>query len=263
VVNVHIAYPLLRFPLRFKKLFGNNVVITEHWSAYHSGFNLPKEGKAKARIAQIFAHGIPVIAVSRALMEDIVRFAGRADFPKHVIPNVVDPDIFYPDAHILGGDAPVFLMVGNWAAIKRPLLILEAFSELLGEFPEAQLRVAGYGTQWEAMTGFVEQRGLESATAFLHASDYETFSVVCAEALCCGTPVIASDVGAIPELLEDGNGVLVKNTSTDWHAALRNLLRNPSHRPRLSISTRAKRHFSPAQVGEQLREVLEISCQAN
>ncbi|MCI5162783.1 MAG: hypothetical protein D3917_12360, partial [Candidatus Electrothrix sp. AX5] len=33
-VNVHIAYPLLRFPKLFKRLFGRQVVITEHWSAY-------------------------------------------------------------------------------------------------------------------------------------------------------------------------------------------------------------------------------------
>src|SRR5204863_4212602 len=60
---------------------------------------------------------------------------------------------------------------------------------------------------------------MRAAHAMVHASDYETYSAVCAEALCCGTPVIASGVGGIPELVGPGEGQLVAtNTAEEWTA---------------------------------------------
>jgi glycosyltransferase involved in cell wall biosynthesis len=44
---------------------------------------------------------------------------------------------------------------------------------------------------------------------FVLPSDSETFSCVTAEALCSGLPVIASEAGALPELVNGSNGVLV------------------------------------------------------
>ena len=68
-----------------------------------------------------------------------------------------------------------------------------------------------------------EQIALEMnrASAYLHCSGYETFSVVCAEALACGCYLIASDVGGIPELVAPGTGQLVKEPKVEtWAKAM-------------------------------------------
>jgi len=57
---------------------------------------------------------------------------------------------------------------------------------------------------------------LHKVDYFIHASAIETFSLVITEALATGTPVIASKVGAIPELINDSNGILCNNTIDDW-----------------------------------------------
>jgi glycosyltransferase involved in cell wall biosynthesis len=63
---------------------------------------------------------------------------------------------------------------------------------------------------------------MQNASYFLHASNYETFSLVCAEALSCGTPVVASAVGGVPEYLNDKNGILVSdNTVESWTNCLK------------------------------------------
>ena len=277
VADVHIAYPLLRFTKIFRYLFGRSVVITEHWSAYRNNFFLPYMNKAAKRIAKIFSYEIPVIAVSRALMGDIVQFAGHDNFPQHIIPNVVDPATFYPEIHARN-NALIFLMVASWAPIKRPFLVMKAFVELLHDLPEAKLRIVGSGAQFSEMREFVLDNRLENsiellgamdkagigremrqADCFLHASEYETFSVVCAEALSCGLPVIASNVGGIPEFVNSKNGILVENTHEDWISALRKFVDYGIKFEREEIVLRNKEKFDPYVIGKKLEHIYELS----
>jgi glycosyltransferase involved in cell wall biosynthesis len=280
IVNIHIAYPLLRFPRPFKWLFGKQVVITEHWSAYHRNFSLPDGSKAKQRMQRMFHHGIPVITVSRALMDDIIRFAGTDNFPQYIVPNVVDPDLFYPaKVHNREHEKPVFLMVASWAPIKRPLLVMAAFAEFLKTCPDAQLRIVGSGHQWANMKIFVAEHSLDEniellgamskeaiagemrdADCFLHASDYETFSVVCAEALCCGLTVIASNVGGIPEFVNTSNGILVENTHQAWLNALTAFMEKQHTWDKHEISRIAVARFNPHEIGNRFLKVYEQVC---
>jgi len=283
VVNVHVAYPILRFPRFFRFLFGKQVVITEHWSAYHSCFHLPKGNPGRRRIEQIFHQHIPVVAVSQALMNDILCFAGTNTFPRYIVPNVVDPKVFHPLTRPPVNSGRVFLMVGSWAPIKQPLLAIAAFAGVVKQFPSARLRVVGAGAQFKAMQEFVSNHNLEDqiillgplskaavanemqqADCFLHPSDYETFSVVCAEALCCGLPVIASNVGGIPEFLNETNGFLLENTEEEWESALLEFIKGDSIWDRQKISAQASSRFNPHAVAKQFLVVFNaLASNAN
>lgn len=278
LVNVHIAYPLLRFPRVFKFLFGNVTVISEHWSAYRYSFHLPDGSPARRRIRNIFRHSFPVISVSNALSRDIATFSGGADYRRYVVPNVVDPAVFYPPEAKDWPATPVFLMASSWAPIKQPLLVLQAFAALLRRNPGVMLKIAGYGEQWEAIRGFVESNSLSgnvmllgpkskpdiasemrACSAFLHASEYETFSVVCAEALCSGLPVIASNVGGIVEFVDESNGILVENTREEWVNALAGFVGSGAEWDYRGISQKAVAQFSPQSVGPRIAEVYRES----
>lgn len=279
VVNVHIAYPLLRYPNLFRFLFGKNIVITEHWSAYRQGFYLPAGSAARKRIQKIFHYDFTVVTVSKALMDDVIRFAETDAFPKLIVPNVVNPRFFYPGNFPKRvGHEPVFLMVASWAPIKQPLLVMRAFRQILDSNPEAKLRIIGYGKQWNDMKAYVQNEHLDgsiellgamdkaaiseemrNADAFLHASKYETFSVVCAEALCCGLPVIASNVGGIPEFVNASNGLLVDNTHEDWVAALTTFLQDRERWDSANISEKAISMFSPEVVGKRLDQIFLVA----
>jgi L-malate glycosyltransferase len=273
-VNVHVAYPLLRFVPFFRWLFGQEIVLTEHWSAYRQGFNLSESSAGRRRIAKSFCYGIPVVAISKALMTDIIKFAGQRSFAQFIVPNAVNQEIFTPAPAGIGPDNSVFLMTSSWSPIKRPFLIMRAFKALLVHHPQAQLRIIGYGTQWAQMEEFVKFEKLEGAikllgplqktdvahemrqaSVFVHASDYETFSVVCAEALCCGTPVIASNVGGIPEFINATNGILLPNTEDDWVRALRDFMDYPKEWDRKGIAAAAAEMFDRKSIGRQLTEV--------
>jgi len=275
LINIHIAYPLcvyLGWIKRFTKL---PIVITEHWSAYHFGFHISNL-KKKKRIQQIFHHETPVITVSEALKNDIKKFANTNNFPSYVIPNIVDTRIFY-FKNIPISSNPTFFMVSQWKAPKQPILVLEAFQEIIQFYPHAKLRIGGYGPQEKQIRDFILNNQLQNhvrylgklspmsiademnaAWGFIHPSDYETFSVVCAEAVCCGTPVIASNVGGIPEfVVNNNNGILVENSPEKFLAAIKEViqLQNKFDRKKISESTRAI--FSKEAVGKNYFEVLQ------
>jgi glycosyltransferase involved in cell wall biosynthesis len=277
-VNVHVAWPLLRFPRLFVLLFGRAVCVTDHWSAYHSNFNLPAGSRGHRKLARMFAEGLPVMVVSEALGNDIRRFAKAYEFPVRVVPNVVDPKVFHPALKRSATPPFRFLMVANWARIKRPVLALEAFDRLLAEGVDARLRIVGEGEQTPGMVAFVQARSLGSrveflgnlpkaqvaeqmreASALLHPSDYETFSVVCAEAVACGTPVIASKLEAIADFIDETNGILVENDDESWQQALRVFCTREAVWDHDAIARAAHERFRPEKIGAAMHEVYRLA----
>lgn len=262
VINFHIAYPNLIYAHKIKSLRRSKVVITEHWSYYHFHFYSHKK---LTRIKQIFHRGLPLIAVSNALHKDIERFAGR-ELPQNIVPNTVDTRSFRPLE--TGQRAKVLLLGGYWKLPKRPFMFLDVAEEFLDSNPDWSIRIFGHGPMSPALEMWCEDYGqtwlgrlspdtiaqeLAQCFGFVMPSDYETFSVSCAEALCCGTPVLASNVGAIPELINSGNGRLVEENH--WENALVRFTESSWDHSKISNEAIAK--YSYAAVGMAYHEVLK------
>lgn len=271
IVNFHIAYPQLTYWRLIKGSIKTKTVITEHWSAYHFEFNVVKKNKLK-RIRAIFKQNIPVIAVSQSLLGDIIRFADGS-FKGFVVPNVVDTTIFY-NKSIAPVNTLVFLMASQWKEPKNPFLVIQTLEELYKKGWRFELRIIGYGPQWSELNDTVSKSVIQNmvvslgklsskeisvemnkANAFIHCSEYETFSVVCAEALCCGTPVLASAVGGIKELVDNDNGILsVSNTVDSWRETFVTFLDKQFDRD--LIAKKAAEKYSIDRVGSLYFSVL-------
>ena len=80
-------------------------------------------------------------------------------------------------------------------------------------------------------------RWLQAADLYVHPSRADTFPNGVLEALACGTPVVASRVGGIPEQVRDETGVLVEpGDPAALAAAIESLLADPSRRERMSAA---------------------------
>ena len=134
-------------------------------------------------------------------------------------------------AEHLGLPGPFALFVGRLASNKGLIALVEAFQAVAQADPTASLVLVGAdGGVGPALDRRVHELGLgsrvrrvgfladdaELARAYREArvavlpSDYEAFGLVLLEALAQGTPVVASRVGGIPEIVEDGvSGLLV------------------------------------------------------
>jgi L-malate glycosyltransferase len=275
VLNFHIAYPQLVYFHWFKRfLQKRRVVVTEHWSAYHYSFNITKPEKL-TRIKNIFKNDLHWITVSQALKNDLKLFSENTNLKVFVVPNVVDTSLFKltTEENATRAFIPTFFMVGNWKWPKLPILLLQAFKIALNKGMIGVLRIGGYGQEWATIEKYILDndlnkyisllgplhpleivREMQMADAYVHCSEYETFSVVCAEALCCGTPVIASKVGAIPEFVDCDSGVLIDNDLDQWVKAFLAFSRSDFNSVEISLKASAK--FSSKAVGIKYSNVL-------
>ena len=187
-----------------------------------------------------------VIAVSQAARDDLLRIY-PAVVPDRVtvIHNGVDTDVYHPDPRTdvlerLGLDPrlPLVVFVGRITRQKGIDLLLDAAPRF---DPAAQLVLAAAAPDTPEMGTEVASRIhelasrrdgvvwvdghlarvdvvqlLSHARAFVCPSVYEPFGLVNVEAMACGAPVVASDVGGIPEIVVDGEtGWLVRYDPDD------------------------------------------------
>lgn len=269
VINVHIAYPILTYFHFIKMLIKVPVVVFEHWTAYKLNFNLPPTTEKLDRIKRIFFQNIHLITVSKELGNDIKSFSGNCNLNFTVVPNVVNNEMFYCDVKVHSDMS--FFMVNNWRRLKAPFVILESFKNVLEIYPNSTLRVGGHGELWDEMCCWVKDNNLENAinligpldkisigiemrksTAFLHATSIETFSVVCAEALCCGTPVIVNEQACIREYMNESMGVFVPELSINAYTqGIIYFLKKRDQYDRSKISYECLSRFSMDNVGKK------------
>lgn len=158
------------------------------------------------------------IAISAGLKRDIEAVLG--DLAMAVVPNAVDLDLFdaRPRRH---GQPPTVGFIYAQAAIKGADRCLEAIKLARRQIPD--LRVLAFGAELPgAALPLPEdahyvyrpaQQQLASlyaaCDAWLFASRLDSFGLPILEAMACRTPVIGVAIGAAPDLLADGNGVLI------------------------------------------------------
>ncbi|HEX3006672.1 MAG TPA: glycosyltransferase family 4 protein, partial [Bacteroidales bacterium] len=96
-------------------------------------------------------------------------------------------------------------------------------------------------------------RVLNNSGFFLHASELETFSIVTAEALATGTPVMVSNIGALPELVNENNGLLVENNLHEWIAGLKRIIKINYNKKEIAEKIAFK--YSPESIAEKINSV--------
>ena len=93
-----------------------------------------------------------------------------------VVPNGIDTERFTPDgpeSELIDHDGPVVLFVGRLVEGKRPGIAIEAFAEVLEEYPDAGMYLCGDGSLREGLETQVEELGIKEAVTFLGDVPYD------------------------------------------------------------------------------------------
>jgi len=176
-----------------------------------------------------------IIAVSRPVRDDIIRYDGVDPSKVVVIPNGVDPGTFdIPLTRVearekIGIPAEHFLIgtVGRLEEQKGLQYLVDAVRMLREDGKQAFLLVAGSGREEMRLREQATRGGIENAVFFLGArrdvpelyramdvfalsSLWEGGPITLLEAMASGLPVVATPVGFVPEVVRDGvNGFIV------------------------------------------------------
>lgn len=173
-----------------------------------------------------------LICNADALKEYVVKRHGVDPKRVAVAPNGVDTTFFIPDASYRD-PYPTVVFVGRLVKEKDPFTLIEAFGYLRNLVEEARLIMIGQGYMSSRVKKRLETSGLSKYVEFVPGtkdvrpflkrgwifvlpSITEGFPNVIVEAMSSGLPVVASSVGGIPEIIEDGvTGLLVEPRSPE------------------------------------------------
>jgi glycosyltransferase involved in cell wall biosynthesis len=99
---------------------------------------------------------------------------------------------------------------------------------------------------------------MKMASAFVLFSRYENLPCVIIEALCCGLPVIATDVGGINELINMKNGILVRSENEEELVRAMDLMIDEyKNFDRDQISSDASERFNYSTIGKQFHDLYQ------
>jgi alpha-maltose-1-phosphate synthase len=225
-----------------------------------------------------------VIAVSDGMRADVLDCYPALDPARvHVVHNGIDTEFYHPDpardallANGIDPDKPTVVFVGRITRQKgvghliaaahqidaQAQIVLCAGAPDTPEIAEetekavAELSAARSGVVWvRGMLPTTSVRQVLSAsTVFVCPSVYEPLGIVNLEAMACGTAVVASDVGGIPEVVDDGTtGLLVhfdergtEEFRSGLAAAVNTLLADPARAAAMGAAgrERAVREFA-------------------
>jgi glycosyltransferase involved in cell wall biosynthesis len=230
-----------RFDVLHSHMFGSNVwatvlgrlcgvpVLIAHeqtWSYEGSRLRPWIDGHVIGKLATRF------VAVSSADAERMVTLEGVSRDKITLIPNAYVPSVSSADTDVraeLGLDPSAPLVVT--AVVMRPQkaldVLLAAHARVVAQIPNAHLALAGDGECRELLEARARELGLESSAHFLGfrrdidsiirtadvaamSSDFEGTPLFAFECMAARTPLVATGVGGLPDVIEDGRtGLLV------------------------------------------------------
>lgn len=211
-----------------------------------------------------------VTAISSYLREKTIQ-EFQPDNEIEVIPNFVNCDIYKPllpeerqaarERYAPNGEK-ILLHLSNFRPVKRTADVVRIFSRVAQQVP-ARLLMVGDGPDRSAAEWIAHRKGMQDRVLFLGKqssvsellpvadlllmpSELESFGLVALEAMACRVPTIATRVGGVPEVIEDGvDGRLFSVGDVDGMAAAAvELLRDPS---RYEAMAEAARHTASSR----------------
>jgi glycosyltransferase involved in cell wall biosynthesis len=176
---------------------------------------------------------------------------------------------------------PYCLMLATYEPRKGHVFLLQAFRLVVNEFPGVRLRIYGFGSPAEkqVVTDEVKRLSLdhhvlineftantaaliENAKVLVVPSQaYESFGLTIIEAMAFGTPVVATDIGGMPEVLAGSNAgyICASNDAVAFADAIKRILGNPILADELGKHGRStyEKKFASSIMAQQYHSMIE------
>ena len=208
--------------------------------------------------------GLLTISISKAVKEHLVLELGIKSDKIRIVYNGIDKEEFKKvdreeikkKFNIRG--SPLIGIISRLSEEKNHQVLINAFSSLINDFPDANLIIAGRGRLKNFLKDMAREKNIEDKTFFLEAFDSweilsildvfvlpslkEGFGFSVIEAQYIGVPVIVSRAGGLGEIVEDKETGLVINesNSSDLYEAIKLILKDKNLRDKIITNARQK-----------------------
>lgn len=217
----------------------------------------------------------PLIVVSESTRRDVVREFGVKSERTRLVLHGIDHVQFRPIPTIKRRDDLIVACASADVPLKGLIYLIRAYAELLKTRPNLKLKVIGrlregnttdelraYGImdKVEFVGGVTDEEIAEiynEATIAVSPSVYEGFGFPCGEAMSCGTPVIATTGGSLPEVVGDAGLIVPHSNPPALARAIGEMLDDKEMRDRLGHAGR-ERILANFKWERAAREVTEI-----
>ena len=222
---VHTHLDVIKYAVAAAKLCGiRRCIHTVHNVAHEEA-----EGRLQKIINTVYfklGWSVPV-ALSPEVRKTILSFYGLKEDHVPMIYNGVDLGNCCPKEDYRLAEPACLLHIGRFNHQKNHRGLLEAFVQVLKEYPDCSLNLIGDGELLEEIQQYANTLGIQDkihflgnqtnvypflreADLFLLPSKFEGMPMTIIEAMGTGLPIVASNVGGVPDMLKDGiSGLLV------------------------------------------------------
>ncbi len=275
LVHVHIAFKAGVFARYLKLKYRIQYVITEHWTGYYkkSPNSIFKAGLFPKQLTKwVLKEGSLLLPVAHKLGETVNQLT---PVKYKVIPNVVDTDLFFYKPSVL--QKTRFIHPSTMSYVKNPDGILRAAIELHREGYEFELLMVGGVSdpllELARKSGGLDQYlffkkellytqvaiEMQNSSALILFSRFENLPCVILEALCCGLPVISTDVGGIKEVVNETNCFLIQSENElELKNAIKEMIENGHLFDREKIARESSEKFKYSTIGKQIFDVYNL-----
>lgn len=278
IIHVHVAWPAALVVLPMAKELGKPIVLTEHWSGYlpedgnYTGFFLKHYTRALVRKSKA------VTVVSEKMKAAMHEHGLDAEF--YHLPNAADTGVFSHLPHETKGKPFRFLHVSMLVDREKNISGMLAALAQANKHSEVHLTIVGDGPERKFHEVTVRELGLKDKVEFvglktpveiaalmndhdalLMFSNFEGMPVTIIEAQCCGMSVLATNTGAIREMLTNPKDMMVNPGETDQLGKAILLMKKSLQDEtdvsalRKGISERAQQRYSYRAVADQLNDI--------
>lgn len=274
LLHLHVTLPVGKVAYYWWKRYKLPYILTEHWSIFLPQNNAVMTSQTLKNIRRIANHAQMILPVSEILKESMQQYGISAPFS--VIPNVVNTEIFIGQQnqpHSLKRILHISTLsdeVKNFSGILRVILQLskkraDFVLDVVHDYPKPEFEKYVLDHNLQDFVIFHGKREESEVAQFYAQSDFfvsfsnfETQGVVLLESFACGRPVIATQVGGVPEIVNAERGILIP--AKDEDALLKSveyMLDNYETFDKDKIRDYACRNFSREVIGAQINAVYE------
>jgi glycosyltransferase involved in cell wall biosynthesis len=240
----------------FITLHGGDVYVNPE-----QGYDFPTRPYVRPVLRWTLRSAAGLTAISEDCRQHALR-AGAREADLHLVSNGADLRRFSPDPAAAASFGPRMIFACRQLFPRKGIrFLVEAVARIADRFPDVRLVLAGDGFERPELEALARRLGVAERTTFLGAvpnaelpryyraaavsvipSLEEGFGIPAAEAMGCEVPVVASDAGGLPEVVEDGvTGLVVPRGDADALArALATLLADAELRRRMGRAGRRR-----------------------